>query len=81
MTPMMVNGRPAGYAGPMMTGAAALPPMPRQAASAEHRGRPASQPAPQPQRRTAAPAPSADFRDDEWDLPAFLRRRAHHHEG
>jgi cell division protein FtsZ len=85
VTPMMVNGRPAvgGYAGPMMTGAAALPPMPRQMAVGEHRPRAAapSTPVQAPTRRPPAPPPSADFRDDEWDLPAFLRKSAQHHEG
>ena len=88
VTPMMVNGRPAGYAGPMSAGNHALPPMPRQVANGDPRPRGGSQPTPQvatpsvtPPRRHTTPAPSADFRDDEWDLPAFLRKSAHHHEG
>ncbi|MEZ4391330.1 MAG: cell division protein FtsZ [Polyangiales bacterium] len=87
LNPMTMNGgrmHNPSYAGPKMTGAMQLPSIPKQMAVGEGRTRgsvPApSQPGPQ-SRRPPSNAPTADFRDDEWDLPAFLRKSGGHHEG
>lgn len=86
LNPMMMGGRGnAGhnphYAGVKMSGAAALPSFPPRSHPVSERAprqAPQQVAAPPPSRRPPSNAPSADFRDDEWDLPAFLRKSGHH---
>ena len=86
LNPMMMGGRGnAGhtphYAGVKMSGAASLPSFPPRSHPVSERAprqAPQQVAAPPPSRRPPSNAPSADFRDDEWDLPAFLRKSGHH---